>query len=172
MTMRILALAGAMFLVFSTAHAVADESLQSAILNCAAQAGDAAQLACYRRIAAQVKAEPAQSPAPVASATPPQATAPAAKDTAAAQSLFGSRNEPDQLDRITDSVADVAFSGFGRFTVTLKNGQVWRQTEGETAHLRKGDVVIIMRGTLGGFRLSIQGGVLETYGSYGVKRIS
>ncbi|HEX4303371.1 MAG TPA: hypothetical protein VHZ78_11295 [Rhizomicrobium sp.] len=158
MILRNTLMAAAFLLAATAAHA--DENLSAAILNCSALPTDAAQLACYRHVAAQIKADAAGAP-PV-------------RDTGnapvAAQNTFGSSAAPEPLDHIIDRIADVTYSGFGHFTVTLKNGQVWQQTEGSTVHLHKDQTVIVKHGSLGGFHLSIQSDV-GIYGSYEVKRI-
>ncbi|MDE1940410.1 MAG: hypothetical protein KGI68_15415, partial [Alphaproteobacteria bacterium] len=69
-----LAVAAAILLVAGAAGAATDGDLSSAILHCAAQPDGTAQLACYNRIAAQLKsgaAPAAQAPAPETPAAPP-----------------------------------------------------------------------------------------------------
>ncbi len=172
MTLRSLCVAAALLFAVASAPAARGESLSAAILNCAALPSDAAQLACYKRIAAQLKTDAAHPATAPSFAAPPQAAAPAARDTgsASAQNTFGSAEAPEPLDRITDSIAQVTVSSFGHFTVTLKNGQVWQQTEGSVAHLHKDQTVVIKHGSLGGYHLSILSDV-GIYGSYEVKRI-
>lgn len=80
-------------------------------------------------------------------------------------------NAPEPLDHITAGVKDATYNYFRRFTVTLDNGQVWRQEEGDTRVARfKEDApqtVTIKRGFMGGYSLSIDG----QWGTYQVKRI-
>ena len=68
---------------------------------------------------------------------------------------------PQPLDEITANVTSVAFSGTGRFTVSLDNGQMWKQIEGDTGtakfKTRGGDSVTISRGLLGSYNLVIAG---------------
>lgn len=68
---------------------------------------------------------------------------------------------PEPLDEISAKVTSVAFNSLGRFTVTLDNGQVWRQLEGDTGTPqfgRKGnDTVSISRGILGSYNLVVDG---------------
>jgi hypothetical protein len=56
-------------------------------------------------------------------------------------------------------VAGVSYDGRGRFTITLDNGQVWRQLEGDTAILRgtRFPAVRVSRGALGSYDLNIVG---------------
>jgi hypothetical protein len=78
---------------------------------------------------------------------------------------------PEPLDHITAGVANVTYNFFRRFTVTLDNGQVWRQEDGDTDVARfekdKAEVVTISRGFLESYHLTIQG----RWGTYKVKRI-
>jgi hypothetical protein len=90
---------------------------------------------------------------------------------------FGSENMPEPssgpqpLDHITAKVASATYNYFRRFTLTLDNGQVWRQNESDTRVARFDDngteTVTISRGFLNAFSLAIAG----QYGTYQVKRI-
>lgn len=217
MTMRIMTAAPVFLLLLSAASAASNDGLADAILGCAAQPDDQAQLACFRQIAVQLKAgasvtvltpstgaepvAPAQSPAVVS--PPPaeaQAAVPAARESNAwydVGSWFGSRDtssqparrvvgtptdfgqeslpqradDPVPLDHITTGVTNISFNFFGQFTVTLDNGQIWRQEGGDSTANRfpKGRPfsVTITRGFMGAYNLSIDGRT----GSYLVKRI-
>lgn len=163
-------------LALSPAHA-AEQSLASDVLACAAQPDEKAQLGCYNAIAARLKAAQAtaaQTPKTeggtwynpsswFGSTQPPPARA--AGRPPAAQ--FGSETlpenpttEPPRLDEITVKVASASYNYFRRFTVTLDNGQVWRQLESDTSVARFGDEggesVTIKRGWMG-FVLSLNG---------------
>jgi len=78
---------------------------------------------------------------------------------------------PEPLDHITASVASVTYNYFRRFTISLDNGQVWRQEEGDTNVARfdedKKYLVTIRRGFLGTYTLKIEGG----WGVYRVHRV-
>jgi hypothetical protein len=50
---------------------------------------------------------------------------------------------------VTAKVAAVANRGFGKFVVTLDNGQVWAQQEVPDFTLQVGDVINVRRGVLG-----------------------
>ncbi|MEJ0040737.1 MAG: hypothetical protein WDM81_00255 [Rhizomicrobium sp.] len=176
---RSLAVTAAMLLAVCAARAASDEGLASAILGCSAQPDETAQLACYNRIAARVKAASpavtqtpvaaAPPPAPVVSSPPPQASNPLPD--------FGKENLPAQADAPTEHahisarVADVSYNFFRVFTITLDNGQVWRQVDGDDKVARfrndKTEVVTITRGFLDSYHLVVQG----TWGDYTVKRI-
>jgi hypothetical protein len=68
---------------------------------------------------------------------------------------------PARLDELRANVTAVAFNPNGRFTVTLDNGQIWKQLDGDTGTARfknKGsDVVTISRGLLGSYNLVVEG---------------
>lgn len=68
---------------------------------------------------------------------------------------------PVPLDEITVGVADVAFNFYGRFIVTLDNGQIWKQLQSDTGrahfHRHGKNVVTISRGILGSYNLVIKG---------------
>lgn len=69
--------------------------------------------------------------------------------------------EPAQLEELRANVTAVAYNPRGRFTVTLDNGQIWKQLDGDTgtARLKKkgGDIVTISRGVLGSYNLVVDG---------------
>jgi len=69
--------------------------------------------------------------------------------------------EPEPPDEITAKVTSVAFSGTGKFTVTLDNGQIWKQFEGDAARaklgLHDGDSITISRGFLGSYNFVVAG---------------
>jgi len=78
---------------------------------------------------------------------------------------------PEPLDSITATVDDFALNPFGRFTVFLDNGQIWKQLEGDTgkAYFSKNSKnrVAISRGMIGSYNL-----VINDHGNlFKVKRI-
>ena len=168
MITRGLAVAAAIFLIAGAADAAPD--LASAILRCAAQQDETTQLACYNRIAAQLKT----GAAPVAEAP---AAPPPARRVIGSVADFGLESVPFDTQgpvkraQITAKVAKVSYNFFHIFTVTLDNGQVWRQMDSDSSIARfktdKPEVVTISRGFLDSFHLAIQG----SWGTYAVKRI-
>jgi hypothetical protein len=80
-------------------------------------------------------------------------------------------NAPVELDHITAGISNVSYDFFKHFTVTLNNGQVWRQVDEDANVARfkngKKQVVTIKRGFLGNYQLIISG----VWGTYAVKRI-
>jgi len=185
MITRSLAVAAATVFVSlaSAVHAAPQGSLETAILGCAAQADEKAQLACYNRIAAQLKAPSPAAPQAAVQTAPPvvqperSAAPPARTAVIGTPADFGKEglrfqaDEPAVLDHITARVVNVTYNYFHIFTVTLDNGQVWRQVDGDTRIARfkndKTEIVTISRGFLDSFNLVIRG----LWGDYAVKRI-
>jgi hypothetical protein len=77
------------------------------------------------------------------------------------QAAPGAPVAPEPLDEITVEVADVAFNFRDHFIVTLVNGQIWKQLDGDTgiAHFNKRgkNRVTISRGLIGSYNLIIEG---------------
>lgn len=69
--------------------------------------------------------------------------------------------QPARLEELRANVVAVALNPLGRFTVTLDNGQIWKQLDGDTGTARfknkGGDVVTISRGVLGSYNLVVEG---------------
>ena len=122
----------------------AQDALSTQLRACAAIMGSVERLACYDQMARRPSATPL--PAPLPAPMPPRPS-PATPQIAAAD--FGADSLPQAvpaaparspLESITSAVTDFAFDTKGHFIVTLANGQVWRQIEGDTVNvpLRKG----------------------------------
>jgi hypothetical protein len=130
--------------------------------------GDAERLACFDRVLARHDSKPVPPPAPVRPAEPAMAAAKPSAD-------FGSERlqkddaTPQQPESMTAKVAQVRWNAFKHFSVTLDNGQVWRQLDSDTAVARidSAATVKITRGFLDSYSLSVEG----TWGIYKVKRI-
>ena len=177
MITRGLAAAAAIFLIAGAADAAPDGDLSSAILRCAAQQDEKSQLACYNQIAAHLKtgaaaeAPIAQAPAVQASAPPPARRVIGTAADFGLESVPFDTKGPEKLAQITAKVASVRYNFFHIFTVTLDNGQVWRQMDSDSSIARfktdKPEVVTISRGFLDSFHLTIQG----RWGTYTVTRL-
>jgi hypothetical protein len=83
----------------------------------------------------------------LAAAAPP----PAAPDAPAA---------PEEIQSISANVTDYSFNPFGKFIVFLDNGQVWKETDSDTAHFNKNgaNTVTIERGAMGSYNMHINDG--------------
>ncbi len=166
------------------ANAAAEAADPLAEMNACRGLGDAARLACFDRVlarhdapapvtaaapivAAPVATAPAPvTPAPVAPAPPP---APQASADFGSERLPASAAAPQKAASIVAKVKAVSWNAFKHFTVTLEDGQVWRQLDSDTTTARFGaaDAVKISRGFLDSYSLSIEG----VWGTYKVKRI-
>jgi hypothetical protein len=178
--------AAIVFLPFA-ASADPREDLVDGVAKCAVIADNTARLACFDALTPQLKAAQA-APAAPAAAPPTQpadnrawydpgrifGASPSAQTT---PEQFGGENlapppppppkpgeaappaPPAPIDSITAKVTDYAFNPFGRVTVFLDNGQIWKQLDGDTDHVRfrKGDVnqAEISRGALGSYDMII-----------------
>ena len=76
---------------------------------------------------------------------------------------------PQEPAILVARAAHLSVNAHQHFTVTLDNGQVWRQLDSDTgaARFREGDTVRIKRGFMDSYSLTAEGG----YGLYKVKRI-
>jgi hypothetical protein len=148
--------------------AVAQDSLPAQLTKCLDIAGVLQRLACYDRVAHGVAPAPrtpgVASERPVLRATPPLAYAAPPVATVPPATGLGSERLPraTSVRRPSEMVAGVSSISYdprGHFTVTLNNGQVWRQLEGDTAVLQNpgASAVRISRGALGSYDLNVEG---------------
>ena len=181
MKVRLLAALLPIFLPAAGVAPAAAQTLPEQLQRCFRVYGVMDRLACYdevaRGVAGSAPASRPVSPAPVMPANPAIAAAPAPAPQAqpgfgynsnaparqTTQEAFGSENiqrpaPAGPVDSITAAVTDYKFTPQGRFIVTLANGQVWQQIEGDVArpllnhnHTRS---VKISRGLLGSYNLS------------------
>ena len=146
-----------LLLLMSAAAAPAQDSLSAQLGACLQITGTLQRLACYDRVAHA--ASPA--PRPATSFAP----APVAAPSVAASGLGSERlprvasAAPKPPQQMIAGVSGVSYDGRGRFTITLDNGQVWRQLEGDTALLKgtRFPAVRISRGALGSYDLNVVG---------------
>lgn len=156
---------------------LAAEPLNAGLSRCAAIGDDALRLACFDQLAgalqpqavvpAAVAAAPAAAvAAPVAPAVPavPATTVEPAPVAAAADPVaeFGLENRPkpqtevERQDEIQARVVERKKDPYGKWILTLDNGQVWQQSESATFSFAS-DQVVIERGMLGAFYLKVDG---------------
>lgn len=171
---------------------VSAESLQAQLAHCVRITGLLQRLACYDGVVkdagitvpastrpapaspyASVQAAPVPVPmmaAPALASAAPVNAAPPAASSFGSESLPRARMPPKGSARaITADVASLTFDGTGHFTVTLDNGQVWRQLSGDMSILRQTQVssVHIARSVFGSYDLSLPG----LHATYRVVRI-
>lgn len=127
---------------------------------CIAIDEDALRLACYDAALgrpAQALPAPAsvQVPAPPANAAPPASAA-----TAPPFPVPPRVTETPRPPSFTSEVDAVERGRDGQFIATLANGQVWEQSERNSAAVvREGDTVTIRRAALGSYLLLTSGGI-------------
>jgi len=171
-------IASLLFVLVSTTWATAQDTLPSQLTACLSITGVLQRLACYDRVAHTISPAPRAAQRPVASAAPPVAYAPPAAyvppvtasppPVAAPQAPTGLGSErlprtastaPRRAQELIAGVTNVSFDARNRFTMTLDNGQVWRQLEGDTNVLQgaRNATVRISRGALGSYDLNVVG---------------
>jgi hypothetical protein len=166
-------LAFACLVALATGPASAADELRLALDNCRSLANDGERLACYDRAAGRILA---QAPEPAATAATPAAAAPAAATAATATVAAPSPGDADNFGReralaaeeakrkeqetraigeLSANVTDIDTRVDGLMTITLDNGQVWRQTRPDSMfRLKTGDPIRIQPGAMKSFILS------------------
>ncbi|MEO1252145.1 MAG: hypothetical protein AAFW81_07360 [Pseudomonadota bacterium] len=141
------------------------------VLECRALADAGDRLACYDDAAGKAAEAGALAGAGAASSdgadSARTAVAAAPLDPVAA---FGAeelaqkqeaREDKEKKKSITANLVGVRFNNAGKYIITLDNGQVWRQTPGDSGELRlrgaspDGVPVTIKRAAFGSYRLSL-----------------
>ena len=140
--------------------ALAQSTLSGQLASCLTIFGAVERLACYDRVARAAAGQTGVgAPGRPATAPPPSAPVPVATPPIQAfgsEQLRSPRARTTQPDRLAADIAGINFSPFGKFTVTLSNGQVWRQLDSDdhTVGARKSmHSARIERGLLGSYNL-------------------
>jgi len=123
------------------------------LLHCNSLTDDRQWLDCFYGVAQPVRAQLGLSPAP-------QARVPAENSSKAV--IQGPAPITHTVDPQWSRMTSYSFNRYGIFTVTLANGQVWRQLPGDTdfAHWTKpapAYAARITHGALGSFNLKVKG---------------
>lgn len=143
--------------VLAAGPASAADGIRAELDACRVLADDAQRLACYDRAAGRILA---QASAPVV-ATP--AAAPAAGTTdnfgrervLAAEEAKRQQQETRDIGELSATVTDIDTRMDGLMTITLDNGQVWRQSRPDSMfRLKTGDRIQIQPGAMNSFILS------------------
>jgi hypothetical protein len=146
----------------------ADPGVRHAVMRAAADcdglADERSWLACYYAAAQPMRVVLHLSPAPQVPIVGAPRPAAAPRNPVAA---------PAEPGPVTARMQDYRFDKFGYFTVTLSDGQVWRQVDGDTlfAHWKKpaaGYQVRVTQGFMTSFNLQVRG----LPGLYKVQRVS
>jgi hypothetical protein len=96
-------------------------------------------------------------------------SAPQAGVKTATEEEFGLPQPQSQQETLKSTITSVDKDPVGRLTFHLENGQAWKQVETKRFRLKEEDrpVAVIKHGSLGSFKLSVEGGSISTR----VKRI-
>jgi hypothetical protein len=142
------------------AKEAANPKVIQSLLDCRRLADNAERLACYDRAAAEVQS---------ATSSGDLVTIDREQRRAARRQAFGftlpslaflERGEKvGEVNRLTASVAEATQDPYGKWIIRLDDGAVWRQTEPEVLarRPRKGSAVVLSRGALGGYFMTIDG---------------
>lgn len=141
--------------------ALEEDRLHDAIANCRLLTTAIARLDCYDAIALQ-KTELASASVTTengaASARAAQSGAPHDRTAQDEEAEFGFEFDvKDALQSVTSDITRVQKNAMGGLVLTLANGQVWQQNDGQTLFLDEGDSVTITRGALSAFYLTRDG---------------
>jgi hypothetical protein len=135
--------------------------LHDAIATCRLQTTAITRLDCYDAIAlpeAEIASELATTDSGAASAKAAQSGAPQSRTAQDEEAEFGFEFDvKDALQSVTSDVTRVQKNAMGGLVLTLANGQVWQQNDGQTLFLDEGDSVTITRGALSAFYLTRDG---------------
>ena len=167
---RCIILVGALILAPLAPTQAQTGDLRTELMHCLSFTGAVERLSCYDRLARGAGSGALGTPAPVLPAPPPRvAVAPPTAELG--QEELRGRAPATASDRITVEIGDFRKDAAGRFTVSLSNGQVWRQVAGDTTaaqyHSGRTHSVTISRGTLGGYDLTFN----DRNASFKVQRV-
>lgn len=134
------------------------DTLEDALQHCRSIMPSADRLSCYDAIPPKAPSVPsavAETPTPV---TATHTTAPAMQTRLVDYFGFEEKAIAKQMpDTIDVEIADVSTNN-GKLTITLNNGQIWRQTDNKLYHYKTEDgQAYIQRGALSSFFFSQQG---------------
>jgi hypothetical protein len=153
----------------STADLALRDSVMAEAFRCSGLADERQWLNCFYAAAQPARSRLGLSVPATALAVSPRPAAPPAPS-------FGlpSRSEAaSQSDRVTARMASYSFDRYGKFSVTLENGQVWRQLSGDDVQARWNKpasryVVRISSGAFGSYNLDVR----NNPGLFKVRRIT
>lgn len=122
-------------LILAHGPALGDESVIDRMRTCAGEADEAKRLACYDFQMGRSKIGQNE-------------------DLGVTGELLRQKQKQAGIatappDDMAGKVVGIANRGFGKFVVTLDNGQVWAQQEAPDFTVRVGDLITIRRGVLG-----------------------
>jgi ribosomal protein L12E/L44/L45/RPP1/RPP2 len=136
-----------------TAHAT--EPLKTSVLKCTKIQQDAARLACFDNMTAQ-----ALLPSNVADVAKTAIKTPAAAPVATATKAteFGAEHlkKPalaEKEQQVVFTVEKLTKNPYGKWRLSFKNGQQWKQTDSAYLNIKVGDSVLLKKGFMGAIYL-------------------
>jgi hypothetical protein len=139
---------------------IASPAVVQSLLDCRKQADNAERLACYDKAAAAMESATASGDLVSIDREQRRAARRQAFGFTLPSLSFLERGEkPEEADRITATVARANLDANGKWIIQLEDGAVWRQTEVQDLgrEPRKGSKVVITKGLMGGYFLTIDG---------------
>ncbi|GAA4893174.1 hypothetical protein [Ferrimonas pelagia] len=132
------------------------DQIADTIAQCRQQSDKLDRLLCYDSI---TQASQAHAPAsrPSVADSPPTPTVPVNADNADNAFGFEAKALNQTPDKISATVVALTSDPYGKWTITLDNGQRWRQSESRRFKLKTDDLVVIKKGALGSFNLAKAG---------------
>jgi hypothetical protein len=187
MNLRPVILAACLMAAVSTAHAATSREMLDLLAQCADIKDGTERLACYDKLAPQLRETLAAVKKPAERTEEDKASifgfdfggVFGSREGPTSPEEFGKNQMPapppeegQALESIAAGVTDYARTPFGKFIVVLDNGQVWRQIDSDTGVARfereaKDNKVVISRGLLGSYNLKIN----DQNATFKVKRL-
>ena len=132
--------------------------LVDAVVACRTETGEARRLACFDRAAAALGAASGRGELVVLGREDVRRTRRSLFGFNLPDApLFGGRIKDEPVREIEAVIKGVRGDGYGRYTITLEDGAVWRTTEAGRGTPRPGASVLIRRAALGSYFMSVGG---------------
>lgn len=153
----------ACFVALSLAGPVAAQENASPVgglLACRAESDNAKRLACFDRASARLAEATASKEVQVVTREDVRQTRRSLFGfTLPKLPLFSSDDSANETpDKIETTIRSARSEGYGKFTLVLEDGAVWRVTEALRIPPAAGDKIVIKKAALGSYMLKINGG--------------
>lgn len=134
------------------------QDIADGVLRCSAVEGDAARLRCFEDLVPQARKSADERKAEAAAQAKADFGLTAVQRSERSEREHPEREEREEELRVEATIAELQMNPYGT-TFALDNGQVWRTTSfgGLNTVPRVGQTVIIESGSLGGYRLTLEG---------------
>lgn len=137
-------------IVLLTAASAQAQDLSSALETCKKIKSQADRLICFDAVASMNK-----TTAPIQ----PEKPAPVSKDEIVKeikQQEFGLKSQKEDPETLVSTIKKIKKNPYGKLTIYLEEGQVWKQSDSSKLKLKKGYSVSIRKAALGSFLLSTE----------------